>query len=482
MKGEPFIFKSLFRLCGLVIAFAVLAVQFNPSVSAVVNSYVEHPVQFTSSDQTVLHGSLLIPDGEGPYPVVILIHGAGWHAREEYRDVAEIFVKSGIAAFIYDKRIEGYSADGIGEYSRSYALLADDVLAAVEALQSWEELDPNAIGLWGLSEGASVGPLAATRSEAIAFVITVSASGITPAQQTSWAMENKFRHEGIHSKSFILAITREGMRFLVSAGMFAESSYNHVPPLEALQQPLLAIWGSFDRIGPPVENYHIMRGALERGNNGYSTFHFVPNADHDLRLSTDGFESIESFAPGYAEAMITWVNDVLAGRNKGIHTNGNLPKQDYPSPHGIAEPSWFDSVWLQLSTLLALIVLFSSYYVIALARRMRRHKANSVSTRLSWYARILSISGVSSVLGFFGYFGYIMMSDRAGFVIFGRPLPWLVLQLLSLLTYVLVLFLAISWHKLRSMKGFSENIRFGLLLIGGILFVPWAFHWHLFGF
>ncbi len=466
----------------IFVAFVLLFTSFSVTVAASSNHYSEINIQFQSTDQTLLNGSLLIPEVPGPHPVVILIHGAGWHDREDYRSEAEIFVKSGIAAFIYDKRTVGYSADGIGEQSRSYALLADDVLAAVDILRSREELDPKLIGLWGLSEGSSVAPLAAVQSNDVAFVITVSASGVPPAQQTSWELENKYREQGITASSFIHSMTRTGIRFLVSSDLFAEATYDHVPPLEKMQQPLLAIWGNNDRTTPPVENYQIMRSALEHGGNVYVTFQFIPEANHDLRLSTNGFINSEQFAPGYVEAMVSWIQDIVDGNGAGINVIGNMPEQSYTSFDGITESFWYDSAWSHLAMMIILSTTFFSFFGMALIR-FRRVKVISTRSRLRWYAGAIAVTGTASVLGFFGYFGYIMMTSEPGLIILGSPLSWLVLQLLSIVTIVLTVMLAVmlvvSRRKAQSSTDRFERIRLGSQLIGGILFIPWALYWKI---
>lgn len=290
--------RKRIRLLSGVLALVMMFTLTSVSATAGQTLYEEVQLSFQSSDQTTLNGSLLIPPVPGPHPAVIFIHGAGWHDREALRAEAELFAAAGIAAFIYDKRTARYSPDGIGEDSRSYALLADDVHAAVNALRLREDLDPRRIGLWGLSEGASVAALIASQNSDVSFVITVGASGVMPAQQTSWAMEHHYRYLGITSTSFLHTMTRTGMRFLVSMGLFAEALYDHVPPLEKMQQPILALWGSKDRITPPAENYALMRTALERGGNDHVTFQFIPDASHDLRESPDGFIESEFHASG----------------------------------------------------------------------------------------------------------------------------------------------------------------------------------------
>ena len=62
-----------------------------------------------------------------------------------------------------------------------------------------------------------------------------------------------------------------------------------------------------------------MHDALERDDNGNIHFNLFPEANHDLRLSPDGFISseqfAEQFAPGYAVAMTSWVDDVIDGKD-----------------------------------------------------------------------------------------------------------------------------------------------------------------------
>lgn len=468
--------KVIWLVSGILAAIVFWFAPFGADASS--NQYDEVQIHFQSSDQTVLHGSLLLPDVPGPHPVVILIHGAGWHDREDYRAEAELFVNAGMAAFIYDKRTVGYSADGIGERSRSYSLLADDALAAVEVLSLRKELDPKLIGLWGLSEGSSVAPLAAVRSNDVAFVITVSASGVPPAQQTSWELENQLRQQGISANSFIHAMTRTGMRLLVSAGLFAEASYDHVPPLEQLQQPLLAIWGNHDRTAPPVESFLMMKAALERGDNEHVTFQFISNANHDLRLSPDGFMTSEVFAPGYADAMVSWIEEMKEGDVAGTSVIGNVPQQNYHSFAGISRTRWYDSAWSHLGMMIVLLVIFVGFYGMALIRFQRR-RVTSVPNRLLWYGGATAASGIVSVLGLFGLFGYFMMTKEPGFIINGRPLPWLVLQFSSLVTLVFAGLLAGTWRKARPSTDLFEKIRLGSQLVGGILFVPWALYWKL---
>jgi uncharacterized protein len=172
------------------VVIGVIIVIFG-SVQIRATTFSEEEIVFQSGE-VILHGTILIPEGQELHPAMALIHGAGLGLRESYRKEAEAFASAGILTLFYDKRTRGYSATGAG--GRSYALLADDALAAVQTLRAREDVNAAMVGLWGLSEGAWIAPLAASRSDEVAFLVLVGASGVPPAQQEAWSMENSLRH------------------------------------------------------------------------------------------------------------------------------------------------------------------------------------------------------------------------------------------------------------------------------------------------
>jgi alpha-beta hydrolase superfamily lysophospholipase len=129
----------------------------------------------------VLAGTLLLPLGVGPHPAVMLCHHANTHQRDYYRLFAEPLVAQGIAAFIYDKRGSGEST-GTALFSEIGAL-ADDATVVFRFLQQHPALRGERIGIWGISNGAGVGALAAERTGA-ALVIGAAVAGVPP-----WRLE-----------------------------------------------------------------------------------------------------------------------------------------------------------------------------------------------------------------------------------------------------------------------------------------------------
>lgn len=70
---------------------------------------------------------------------------------------------------------------------------ADDALAFAHALEV------ERVGLWGISQGGWVAPLAATRSEQVAFLVLLAATGVTPAEQMRYAVAEQLRRAGLGS-------------------------------------------------------------------------------------------------------------------------------------------------------------------------------------------------------------------------------------------------------------------------------------------
>jgi pimeloyl-ACP methyl ester carboxylesterase len=145
--------------------------------------YPVEELTFTSGDIS-LSGTLTLPEGEGPFPAVVLLTGSGPQDRDEsiaplatikpFRDIADYFARHGIATLRYDDR-------GVGESEGDFttATLSDfaaDASAAVDFLAAREEV--SAIGVVGHSEGGMIAPFVATTNENVDFVIGLAAPAV----------------------------------------------------------------------------------------------------------------------------------------------------------------------------------------------------------------------------------------------------------------------------------------------------------------
>ena len=123
--------------------------------------YASREVTFQSEAGGVqLAGTLLLPPGEGPFPAVALVTGSGPQDRDEtlmghkpFLVIADALARRGIASLRWDDRGAGASAgDHMGSTVDDFAA---DARAAVAFLRSRPEVDGNAIGIVGHSEGGS---------------------------------------------------------------------------------------------------------------------------------------------------------------------------------------------------------------------------------------------------------------------------------------------------------------------------------------
>jgi len=414
-------------------------------------------VSFTSHGVT-LRGMVVAPEGGGPAPGIVMVHGSGEHDRDDYRAEAEAFAKAGIATLIYDKRTEGYSL-----FERDYSVLADDALAAVQALRSRPGVDPARVGVWGLSEGGWVAPLAASKSKDVAFAVTVGANGVSPDRQQAWALETYLRRGGV-TGSMVDMVASTNMRTLVGAGAFPEAGYDPVPVLEKVRQPVLGLWGELDRLTPPGEAVRIFRETLDRAGNRQYTLKVFPQAQHGLRQTTDGFDKLDGFAPGYLELVANWVNGPKDG------PSADPPPVQASQSVALAPLAWYEAPWTQIGVWALALLAFAAYPVTALVRRRK-------SVPLARPARWLASTGTLATAGFLVYYIALTMGAAMapGPVLFGRTLPWLALQLLAVGVVAAGAVTAVSWWRSEERGG----VRVGLLLAGAALFVPWAVHWGL---
>ncbi|MGA6164751.1 alpha/beta hydrolase family protein [Amycolatopsis magusensis] len=413
-------------------------------------------ISFPSGGKT-LHGSIVGPPPDGlRRPGIVLVHGSGRVTREKVRKEAEAFAAQGLVALIYDKDLTAYST-----VSRDFSGLADDAAAAVAYLRTRPEADPARTGLWGLSEGGWVAPLAATRSDA-AFLVVVGANGVTPVRAQSWSYRQWLRHQGVTAGPVVRMVSVSGTRIASEAGLFPEADYDPVPSLEKLRMPVLGIWGGKDKQSPPGEAAAVYARALA-ANPSY-TMRVFPEAHHSLIRTTSGFDRLDALEPGYPELVGSWVHGLAAGAPAS--TSDAPPAQDGPAS-ALTPLAWWESLWVQGTALLALIVLFAAYPLTALVRRRREGLVP---------ARWASATGLLTVTGLLGFLAVVVMSNGqdVGPVVLGRPLLWLLTQLLAVGALVSAVFTAVAWRRSEAGK-----IRLGLLLGGAVLLVPWGLYWGL---
>jgi pimeloyl-ACP methyl ester carboxylesterase len=270
------------------------------------------------------------PAGE---TAVVALHGAGEGARdaELYRHLHELLPPAGIGVVTFDRRGEG---DSTGDSSRGrFELQVEDALAVVDAL------DATRVGLWGISQGGWIGPLAAAASDDVAFLVLVASTGVTPSEQMMYAVEKQLRLAG-YADNVVARALELRRRFedwvhtrapepdeQLAADLWAaldepwvgqlwlpptlldeesvrlwieEMDYDPRPSFAQVRVPTLLFYGEADSWTPVQPSVEAWRAA--RGDEAEIVV--IPEAEHDLTLQ-DG-----SLSPEYTTKLVDWLSAV----------------------------------------------------------------------------------------------------------------------------------------------------------------------------
>jgi len=114
---------------------------------------------------------LTLPEGDGPHPVVLLIHGGGATHAMMLDQYERWFSRAGLAVVAFDFRHLGES-EGLPRQLMSIRRYFEDIDSALAFIRDRPELDASRVALWGTSFGAShVVATAARRRDIAAAVV-----------------------------------------------------------------------------------------------------------------------------------------------------------------------------------------------------------------------------------------------------------------------------------------------------------------------
>ena len=298
--------------------------------------FEERSITFANGGVT-LAGSLLLPKAGSSLPAVVFAHGSGAEGRWASRFIASQLAQRGIAALIFDKR-------GVGESKGDWRQatledLAADVGAAVARLRQETRIDARRIGIHGHSQGGTLAPLIAARSNDIAFVVASAAAG-TPTDSTEiFSILNsiypaaKSAQDSANARAYVGEIVavayhdqpRDRLDELVASmrgqpWFFAPPApdnsywafsriYAQYRPLEwwpRVRVPVLLIYGAADQRVAAAESAARISATLLRAGNGNVTARILPGADHTFRLPA-GPSGWPVTAPDYIPTLLDWL-------------------------------------------------------------------------------------------------------------------------------------------------------------------------------
>jgi pimeloyl-ACP methyl ester carboxylesterase len=328
--------------------------------------YETEEVRFESDEVGVtLAGTLTLPPGEGPFPAAVLVSGSGPQDRDEslmghrpFLVLSDHLTRSGVAVLRYDDRGVAESSGDFG--SATSVNFASDALAAVHFLGQRPDIGP--VGIVGHSEGGLVGPMAAVRDEAVAYVVMMAGPGLTGAEIIQLQSDLINRAQGMPEeiiqlnrrtqqrlfevvasdpdtasaapklRAILTASVEELPEDMRSQAAQASSpqaieaqvrqmnspwirhflSYDPRPTLERVTVPVLAINGEKDLQVPAEVNLPEIAAALERAGNPDVTTLMLPGLNHLFQEAETGSPAEyaripETMNPAALNAVSSWI-------------------------------------------------------------------------------------------------------------------------------------------------------------------------------
>ncbi len=297
----------------------------------------ERDLSFVWDGQT-LAGTLHLPEGDAPLPVVLMMQGSGDADRDcdgYFPPIRTAFLDAGMATYAFDKPGCGYST---GDW-RHYALeeRASQALAALAMLRADAAIASDRVGVWGQSQGGWLAQMVAGRDPALCFAISNSGPSIGVEEQDRYGCEHTMRSSGnsedeIHQALAFLDRLHDAARrkldfsavesdLLLEARterwygyatvddaedwafgcMLAQESYEPLEALALVRCPFLAVFGGRDDLVPAWRGAEEVGNALQRAGNDDATVVVFPDGDHRIAASSSG-----GFVAGYLDLISGW--------------------------------------------------------------------------------------------------------------------------------------------------------------------------------
>jgi pimeloyl-ACP methyl ester carboxylesterase len=264
-------------------------------------------------------GTLFLPKGPGPHPAMVCFHGSGDNERWWLFDEADRFARMGLACYVFDKR--GCGESGGHWEEADFAMLAEDGIAAVSLLRSRGDIDPERIGVFGISQACWIMPLAATKSEDIAFIVAVSGAVTTVEEEGYYDYWYRMREAGFSEEDWQEALallkrnnaftrTGEGWEELMGEmracrekpwwsaaeitpapkGSIWRSFYrgivdfDPVPYIRELKVPIIWLHGGADDTAPTHRSAELLRNLVAEDESLPFTLVWLEEANHGMRV------------------------------------------------------------------------------------------------------------------------------------------------------------------------------------------------------
>jgi uncharacterized protein len=230
--------------------------------------------------------TITLPEGEGPFPFVVMYHGTGSNRHEAgngYDMLAPKLAEAGIASARFDFAGTGDSPVDYRAYT--YASGVADGEAVIAHLRTLPQIDDARLGVLGWSQGGSIAMLTAARRDDVKSLVTWAG-----ALDMSGFMADSY--EEAKANGFAVAEFEWRTPLNVSIDWFEQVRSTDIGgELGGFGGAVLAIAGSGDTVVPPEVADQIVAAAAASSDAGTE---IIAGADHTFNIFTGDMSAFET--------------------------------------------------------------------------------------------------------------------------------------------------------------------------------------------
>lgn len=282
-------------------------VSYDPPEDA---EYQHEEVEIKLENGDILVGSFTFQtSNKERNPVAVLITGSSPHDRDNskpnkpinayrpFRQISHLLSSNGISVLRMDDRGVGKSKGG--NINKLTTLeRAKDIEQCIDYIKCRPEIDSARICLIGLSEGASIAHMLASRDKSIKIIALLSGIGSKGSEIINYQIKN-----GLLPERNLTKILRKdrNMRFLFD--------FDPLETIRMINQPVLILQGQTDR-RVPVTDALLLADELRKSGNENVTMHILPYHNHALlKEDSTGFQS--SYGNIFSTALSDEVLEII---------------------------------------------------------------------------------------------------------------------------------------------------------------------------
>ena len=276
------------------------------------NYRAEDVVFINEREGNTLAGTLTIPEGEGPFPAMVLVSGSGQENRDEEIEnhrpfwvIADYCARNGIAVLRYDDRGIGGSDGEV--YNATTLDFSYDTEAAFDYLRNRKEINASQIGILGHSEGGIINFMVAARRPEVAFLVSLAGPAVNGIEISKAQNEAMLRAQGTVEEMIQFRGNADAQLFDV-----IEASNNR-EEADTLLRQVLKGWGYNEELTEQVVNrmtlpwlYYFMKYDPTEAIVKTNCPALLLNGSKDLQvLVTQNFPVYEKIIAEYGKTNLT---------------------------------------------------------------------------------------------------------------------------------------------------------------------------------